>query len=49
MLICEVPDPGAGICVGFKVTVIPDGAPVTERLTALLNPPVIVLVMVVFP
>jgi len=49
MAMVELPEPGAGIWVGLKLTVVPDGTPVAERLTVLLKPPVIVLVMVVFP
>ena len=39
MVMLEVPDPGAGIVVGLKVTVVPVGVPLAERDTALLNPP----------
>ena len=42
----ELPEPGAGIGLGVKLTVVPAGAPLAERLTALLKPPAIVLVMV---
>lgn len=49
MVIVELPDPGAGMVCGLKLTLVPDGAPEAERLTAPLNPPVTVLVMVVVP
>ena len=39
MVIVELPDPGAGIVLGFKLTVVPDGAPDAERLMELLNCP----------
>ena len=45
----ELPEPGAGIVCGLKLTVVPDGTLEADRLTALLKPPLIVLVMVVFP
>jgi hypothetical protein len=37
IVIVEVPDPGAGIVLGLKVTVVPLGAPVAERLMVLLK------------
>jgi len=35
----EVPDPGAAMLVGLKPAVTPEGMPLAERATALLNPP----------
>jgi len=37
IVIVELPDPGAGIVLGLKVTVVPLGAPVAARLMALLK------------
>ena len=39
----EVPTPGAGMIWGLKLTLVPDGTPVADRLMALLNPPLIAL------
>ena len=33
----------------MKLTVVPEGAPVADRLIALLNPPAMVVVMVELP
>ena len=49
MVMLEVPEPGAGIVLGLKLTVVPDGAPNADRLIALLKPPLIVLVIVDVP
>ena len=49
MVIVELPPPGAGIVLGLKLTVVPEGIPVAERLIALLNPLLRVLVMVETP
>ena len=49
IVMVEVPPPGAGIVLGLKLTVVPAGAPVADRLTALLNPPLMLVVMVVLP
>lgn len=46
MVAADVPDPGAAIEVGLKVTVTPVGWPVAERATAESNPPEMVEVMV---
>jgi hypothetical protein len=46
IVIVEVPAPGAGMVLGLKLTVVPDGIPVAERAIALLNPPLIAVVMV---
>jgi len=45
----DLPDPGAGMGLGLKLTVVPEGTPVDERLMALLNPLEMVVVMVEFP
>ncbi len=49
MVIVEVPEPGAGMVAGLKLTVVPDGMPEADRLIALLNPPLTVVVMVDVP
>ena len=49
MVMVEVPDPGAGIVLGLKLTVVPAGAPVADRLIELLKPPLTVVVMVEVP
>ena len=49
IVIAEVPEPGAGIACGLKLTVVPEGTPEADRLTALLNPPLMVEVMVELP
>src|SRR5271166_5863852 len=49
MVIVELPEPGAGIGLGLKLTVVPDGAPEADRLMALLKPPLIVVVIVDVP
>ena len=43
------PFPGAAIGLGLKLTVVPFGTPLADRLTALLNPPLIAVVMVEDP
>jgi len=45
----EVPEPGAAIDVGEKVTVTPVGWPLADKATAPLNPPDTVLVIVEEP
>ena len=45
----ELPEPGAGIVVGLKVTVVPEGIPEADRAIALLKPPLTVVVMVEVP
>jgi hypothetical protein len=45
----DVPPPGAAIVLGLKLTVVPEGTPEAVKLTALLNPLLIVLVMVELP
>jgi hypothetical protein len=49
IVIVEVPLPGAAIEVGLKLTVVPLGAPVADRLIALLKPPLTVVVIVEVP
>jgi hypothetical protein len=49
MVMVEVPAPGAGIVPGLKLTVVPVGAPVADRLIALLKPPLTAVVMVDVP
>jgi hypothetical protein len=49
MVIVELPEPGAGIVLGLKLTVVPDGAPLADRLIELLNPPLTLAVMVEVP
>jgi hypothetical protein len=43
--IVEVPDPGAGIGLGLKLTVVPEGTPEADRLMALLKPLLTVVVI----
>ena len=49
MVIVEVPEPGAGIVVGLKLTVVPEGTPEADKAMALLKPPLTVVVMVEVP
>src|SRR5271157_3510318 len=49
MVMVELPEPGAGIVLGLKLTVVPVGVPVVDRLIALLNPPLMVVVTVEVP
>jgi hypothetical protein len=42
----EVPEPGAGIAFGLKLTVAPVGTPEVDRFTVLLKPPMAVVVIV---
>ena len=49
IVIVELPDPGAGIGFGLKLTVVPDGTPEADRVIALLNPPLIAVVIVDVP
>ena len=46
MVMVELPEPGAGIVCGLKLTVVPEGMPEAARLIALLNPPLIAVVIV---
>jgi hypothetical protein len=49
MVIVELPAPGAGIVLGLKLTVVPEGTPEADRLIALLKPPMTVVVIVEVP
>src|SRR5271165_3228369 len=49
MVIVELPEPGAGIGFGLKLTVVPEGTPEADRLIALLKPPLMAVVMVEVP
>lgn len=49
IVMSEVPEPGAAIGLVPKVTVTPVGWPLAVKVTAALNPPVTVLVMVEVP
>ena len=49
MVMVEVPEPGAAMDVGLKVTVTPDGWPVADKAMAELKPPETAVVMVDVP
>jgi hypothetical protein len=49
IVMADVPDPGAGIELGLKLTVVPAGAPVADRAIALLKPALTVVVRVDAP
>src|SRR5271170_3350200 len=49
MVMVELPEPGAGIGFGLKLTVVPDGTPAADRLIALLKPPLMAVVIVEVP
>jgi len=49
MVMVEVPEPGAGIGLVPKVTVVPDGAPEYDKVIALLKPLMAVVVIVDVP
>jgi hypothetical protein len=46
MVMLEVPEPGAAMDAGVKLTVTPVGCPVADNVTAELNPPETAVVMV---
>ena len=46
MVIVELPEPGAAMDAGLKLTVTPVGCPVADKATAELNPPEIPTVTV---
>ena len=47
--IVDVPDPGAAMDVGVKLTVTPDGWPVADKAMAELNPPEMAVVILEVP
>ena len=49
IVMVDEPEPGAAIELGLKLTVVPVGAPLADRLMALLKPPLTVVVMVEVP
>jgi len=49
MVMVELPEPGAAMVAGLKLTVVPVGAPETESATEALKPPLTVVVMVELP
>ena len=49
MVMVELPDPGAAIVLGLKLTVVPEGTPEAESAIELLNPPLMVVVIVEVP
>lgn len=49
MVMVEVPEPGAGMVEGLKLTVVPDGMPDADRPIAPLKPPLMVDVIVDVP
>ena len=46
MVMVELPAPGAAMLLGLKLTVVPVGIPVADRLIVLLKPPLMVVVIV---
>ena len=46
MVMVELPEPGAGMSCGLKLTVVPFGTPEAESIMSLLNPPLTVVVIV---
>ena len=49
MVMVELPEPGAGIVWGLKLTVVPAGTPEADRLIALLKPLLMAVVIVELP
>jgi hypothetical protein len=49
MVMVELPEPGAGMGLGLKLTDVPDGTPEADSVMALLKPPLMVVVMVDVP
>ncbi len=49
MVMVELPEPGAGIVCGLKLTVVPVGTPVADKVIELLKPPLTLVVMVDIP
>ena len=48
-VIVVLPEPGAEMVLGLKLTVVPAGAPAADRLIGLLNPPLTAVVIVELP
>ena len=49
MAMVELPEPGAGIGLGLKLTVVPDGIPEADKAMALLKLPLMVVLIVDVP
>ena len=49
IVMVEVPDPGAGMVAGLKLTVVPVGTPLADSAIELLKPPLTVVVIVDVP
>ena len=49
IVILDEPEPGAAIGLGLKMTVVPEGAPLADRLMVLLKPPLTVVLTVELP
>jgi len=49
IVIVDVPEPGAEMLAGLKLTVVPLGKPEADNAIALLNPPLTVVVIVEVP
>ena len=49
IVISELPDPGAGMLPGLKLTLVPEGTPEADSAIALLKPPLTEVVMVDVP
>src|SRR5215472_10080403 len=49
IVILDEPEPGAAIGLGLKLTVVPEGTPLADRLMAWLKPPLTVVLTVALP
>jgi hypothetical protein len=49
IVMVERPEPGAGMDVGLKRTVVPVGIPAADSAIVLLKPPLMVVVIVELP
>ncbi len=49
MVMVELPEPGAGIGLGLKLTVVPEGMPEADRVMSLSKPPLMAVVIVEVP
>jgi len=49
IVIVELPEPGAGIGLGLKLTVVPEGIPEADNVMALLKPLLTTVVIVDVP